>query len=64
MVEALDILKDRERFIVENRVLSENPLTLEEIGTKYKISRERVRQIENVALKKLKSAFEKKGIRR
>lgn len=64
MVEALDILKDRERFIVENRVLSETPLTLEEIGTKYKISRERVRQIENVALKKLKSAFEKKGIRR
>jgi len=61
---ALDILKDRERFIVENRVLSENPLTLEEIGTKYKISRERVRQIENAALKKLKYAFEKKGIRR
>jgi len=61
---ALDILKDRERFIVENRVLSESPLTLEEIGTKYKISRERVRQIENAALKKLKSAFEKKGIRR
>lgn len=58
----LDTLKDREKFIIENRILTDSPLTLEEIGNKYKISRERVRQIENAALKKIKKAFKEKGI--
>ncbi len=62
MVDALNVLKDRERYIIENRVLSDTPLTLEELGTKYKISRERVRQIENAALKKIKGVLQKKGI--
>ena len=58
----LDTLKDREKYIIENRILSDSPLTLEQIGNKYKISRERVRQIENAALKKIKKAFKEKGI--
>jgi len=62
MVDALKTLKDRERYIVENRILADKPLTLEELGTKYNISRERVRQIENAALKKMKSILKEKGI--
>jgi RNA polymerase sigma-32 factor len=61
---ALKSLKDRERFIIENRILRDNPLTLEELGTKLSLSRERVRQIENAALKKIKHVLEKKGISR
>ena len=59
---ALKTLKDRERYIIEKRVLSDNPLTLEELGTKFNISRERVRQIESAALKKIRSALEDEGI--
>lgn len=62
MVDALKTLKDRERYIVENRILADKPLTLKELGTKYNISRERVRQIENAALKKMKSILKEKGI--
>lgn len=62
MVDALKTLKDRERFIIENRILADKPLTLEKLGTKFKISRERVRQIENAALKKMKTILKEKGI--
>ncbi len=62
MIEALNILKDRERFIIEKRVLSDTPLTLEELGAKLNVSRERVRQIESAALKKVKSILEEKGV--
>lgn len=62
LASTLKSLKDRERFIIENRVLNDNPLTLEEIGNKFNISRERVRQIENAALNKIKKVFKEKGI--
>ena len=62
MLDALETLKDRERFIIENRILADKPLTLEELGEKYNISRERVRQIESAALKKMKSVLREKGI--
>lgn len=62
MAVALKALKDRERYIIEKRVLSDQPLTLEELGTKFNISRERVRQIESAALKKIKDVLEEKGI--
>jgi len=62
MRDALKVLKDRERFIIENRILADKPLTLEELGEKYKISRERVRQIETAALKKMKGVLKEKGI--
>jgi len=59
---ALRSLKDRERFIIENRILREKPLTLEELGQKLNLSRERVRQIESAALKKIRDILEKEGI--
>ncbi len=59
---ALDSLKERERHIIKNRILSENPATLEKLGSELNISRERVRQIENSALKKIKTVLEKRGL--
>ena len=51
--EAIGILSDREREIIKARRLAENPKTLEELSKKYKISRERIRQIETKAFEKL-----------
>tara|TARA_B100000780_G_C20874643_1_gene347892 strand:- start:288 stop:638 length:351 start_codon:yes stop_codon:yes gene_type:complete len=51
--EAMTILSDREKEILEARRLTENPQTLEELSQKYKISRERIRQIETKAFEKL-----------
>ncbi len=64
MEDALETLKDRERYIIEERVLSDSPKTLDELGTKFNISRERVRQIESAALKKIKTVLQEKGIRK
>ncbi len=50
---AFKVLNEREKEIIELRKLSENPLKLEDLSKKYKISRERVRQIEEKALEKL-----------
>ncbi len=50
-------LNDKERDILHDRLLAEKPLTLREIGEKYGITRERVRQIEARLLKKLKTHF-------
>jgi len=47
-------LNERERFIVRHRIMTDEPMTLQELGDKFQISRERVRQIEGEALKKLK----------
>jgi len=54
---ALGNLNEKERFIIEKRVTSENPMTLQEIAERFSISRERVRQIEENALKKMRSAL-------
>lgn len=53
--EALAKLSERERYIVKNRMLTETPETLEELGQKFNISRERIRQIEKKAFEKLSS---------
>lgn len=50
-------LNDKERFIVENRITADQPMTLQEIASHFSISRERVRQIEANMLKKMKSSF-------
>ena len=54
---AMTILNEREREIIEARRLNENPLTLEELSKKYKISRERIRQIETKAFEKLQKSM-------
>ena len=51
---ALEHLNEKERFVIEQRVASEEPKTLQEIADHFSISRERVRQIEEGALKKMK----------
>jgi RNA polymerase sigma-32 factor len=52
-------LKDKELVIFNSRLLAEEPLTLQEIGDRYKISRERVRQLEERLKKKLKAYLQK-----
>jgi len=51
-------LKDKDRVIFEHRLLAEDPMTLQEIGDRYGISRERVRQLENRVKRKLKAHLE------
>ena len=51
--DSIKILNDREKEILYARRLNENPSTLEDLSKKYKISRERIRQIENKAFEKL-----------
>jgi RNA polymerase sigma-32 factor len=54
---ALANLSERESYIILNRVMADDPQTLQEIGIKYNISRERARQIEKQALKKMQLAL-------
>tara|TARA_Y100000591_G_C21762751_1_gene661017 strand:- start:22 stop:918 length:897 start_codon:yes stop_codon:yes gene_type:complete len=54
---AMQILNDREKEIITARRLSEEPETLEELSKKYKISRERIRQIETKAFEKLQKSM-------
>lgn len=48
------LLNEKEKIILEERLLNDEPLTLQEIGTKYKITREAVRQAEVRLMKKIK----------
>ncbi|MBO6756895.1 MAG: RNA polymerase factor sigma-32 [Roseibium sp.] len=57
LTSALDVLTDRELKIVRERRLSEDGATLESLGEKLGISKERVRQIESRAMEKLKTAL-------
>ena len=56
MDEAMKTLNERERQILIERRLTEDPATLEDLSIKYNVSRERVRQIENRAFEKLQKA--------
>ncbi len=57
LYDAIKILDKREKEILEERRLSESPKTLEELSKKYKISRERIRQIETKAFEKLQKSM-------
>jgi len=50
-------LNEKELFIFEHRIMTDESMTLQEIGEKFKISRERVRQIENKVLNRFKARF-------
>ncbi len=53
LIEAMATLNDRERHILTERKLKDNPVTLEELSSEYDVSRERIRQIEVRAFEKL-----------
>ena len=55
--DAMKHLNEKEIYVIKNRIMSESPVTLQEIGNHLKLSRERVRQIESEALKKLRREF-------
>ncbi|WP_333605094.1 RNA polymerase sigma factor RpoH [Novosphingobium sp.] len=57
LVEAMDALNERERDILTERRLTDDPKTLEELSQVYNVSRERVRQIEVRAFEKLQKAM-------
>ena len=61
MLEALDYLKPREKDIIIKRRLTENPKTLEDLSQEYKVSRERIRQIETRAFEKLQTVIKSKA---
>jgi RNA polymerase sigma-32 factor len=53
------LLTERELEIFDQRIFSDTPVTLQEIGEKYNISRERVRQVEKNIIKKMKDFFKR-----
>jgi RNA polymerase sigma-32 factor len=55
--ESIHVLNDREKGILYARRLNDQPITLDELSKKYKISRERIRQIENKAFDKLQKCM-------
>ena len=59
--ETLGQLNDKERYVIENRILKDEPPTLQEIGQKLQISRERVRQIEGNIIRKIRTALTEGG---
>jgi len=59
LVEAMDSLNEREKHILTERRLSDNPQTLEELSQQYDVSRERIRQIEVRAFEKLQKAMQR-----
>ena len=61
MLNSLEMLKPREKDIIIKRRLSENPKTLEDLSQEYKVSRERIRQIETRAFEKLQEAVKSKA---
>ena len=62
---ALNVLPERERQVIEMRygLTGERPLTLEEVGQAFGVTRERIRQIENNTLKKLQRLPEAQRLR-
>ncbi|MGZ5791580.1 MAG: RNA polymerase sigma factor RpoH [Croceibacterium sp.] len=59
LTEAMDSLNEREKHILTERRLTDNPQTLEELSQQYDVSRERIRQIEVRAFEKLQKAMQR-----
>ncbi|GAB4300861.1 MAG: RNA polymerase sigma factor RpoH [Desulfuromonadia bacterium] len=58
MRRALDQLNEKERYIIEKRITADDPQTLQEIADHFGISRERIRQLEERALRKIRGFLE------
>ncbi|MCE8510509.1 RNA polymerase factor sigma-32 [Ruegeria pomeroyi] len=58
LIEAMQALNERERFIVRERKLREDPRTLESLGDELGLSKERVRQLEAAAFAKMRKSLE------
>jgi RNA polymerase sigma-32 factor len=61
LVEAMAGLNDRERLIVRERKLRDDPRTLESLGSELSLSKERVRQLEAAAFQKMRKHLERHG---
>lgn len=59
LAEFVKTLDERDEDILRNRILSETPLTLEDLGTKYSITKERTRQLEARIIKRLRDYIKK-----
>ncbi|MCB1837758.1 MAG: sigma-70 family RNA polymerase sigma factor, partial [Alcanivoracaceae bacterium] len=57
MFSALQTLDDRSRAIIERRWLKDDKATLQDLADEYGVSAERIRQLENNAMKKLRNAM-------
>jgi RNA polymerase sigma-32 factor len=57
IADAMTKLNERERYIIQNRIMADNPVTLQDIGDRFNITRERARQIEAQALKKVRAVI-------
>ena len=55
-------LNDKELYVTKNRILAEDPPTLNDLGKSLNVSRERVRQIEGNVIRKLRAAFVARGV--
>jgi len=62
--EAMEHLNEKERYIVEKRLMADEPKTLQEIGLHFRISRERARQIEGNVIRKIRSVLAESGFER
>ena len=58
LVSAMSVLNEREKDILMQRRLQDNPVTLEELSGQYGVSRERIRQIEVRAFEKLQTRMQ------
>lgn len=55
-------LNDRDLYIFKNRILSDEPITLQDVGEKFGITRERARQLESRIIKKVREKLEESGV--
>lgn len=58
-----DQLNEKEKYILEHRILGDPPLTLQEIGEKYGMTRERARQLEARVISKIKNAYGEENLK-
>ena len=56
LADSEDKMNDKERFILEHRLLADEPKTLAEVGEHFGVSRERIRQLEQRVITKLRDA--------